>query len=111
MAKRRTKAQRIAAAKQGWIKRHARENQTNPNATPISVLAGTGGSGGAVGNVRATPLPLVEYSPQAAPSTARVVREGADLYIIFADENGTLRRRITQATASSLLKDLAIAII
>jgi hypothetical protein len=114
MAKKRTKAQRAAAAKAAWALRKAK----NPNAGKKVVAA------------KPTPLPKVDFGgamlhdagvPAAgneAPSvqaigyrgtpgvvTAVAVQEGADFFVVISTEGSTFRHRLSPSLIRKLGMD------
>lgn len=110
MAKKRTKAQRRAAALASWERRRkglppvtpqkGKRRKQQRHTLSVAELPPA---------IVAEPAGLVRYISQ--PRIAYVVREGDDIFVCFAHDGSINREKITRETALKLLRDLSAAII
>lgn len=100
MAKKRTKAQRSAAAKAYWAERKAREAVAKaPSPVPADVRAALDGM---------APKEVVYIAP---PKIGYAVREGNDIFVCFGEDGSLRRERISLDLAKKVYRDLSTIVI
>lgn len=128
MAKRRTKAQRSAAAKASWERRKAEQlakmapivsekieelrtvtGSTSQNALDKAFQSGMGVAPAlSQATLAGNSSTLASGGNNVGPSLGYVVQEGRDIFMCFTDGSGSLnRQRVNESTARKMLQELA----
>lgn len=97
MAKKRTKAQRVAAAKAAWAKRRLRAAELP---TPVASLPEPE-------DVKPWPMFTINDPPaRTSPKIGYAVEEGNDIFICFGEDGSLRRERVSLELAKKVYKDL-----